>query len=163
VPAAVLATGFTAINCCFSAAAEESSQPAFPCAGAIIARGIASRFIDGRTFILDDGREVRFGRDRSTALPLPQEPGTAPGGAAARDALAGLLAGSEVVLRQAEPQKADRHGRVVAYAFTARDGVERSVQARRGAGGKPGVRSGTPEPGKHRAARQAWPLGQFVL
>jgi hypothetical protein len=33
------------------------------------------------------------------------------------------------LLRQAEPQKADRYGRVVAYAFTARDGVERSVQA----------------------------------
>jgi endonuclease YncB( thermonuclease family) len=129
VPAAVLATGFAAINCCFSAAAEESPQPAFPRAGATIARGIASRFIDGRTFILDDGREVRLAAIEVPPLPLPQEPGTAPGGAAGRDALAGLLAGSEVVLRQAEPQKAYCPGRVVAYAFTARDGVERSVQA----------------------------------
>ena len=33
------------------------------------------------------------------------------------------------MLRQSELQKADRYGRVVAFASTARDGVERSVQA----------------------------------
>ncbi len=33
------------------------------------------------------------------------------------------------MLKQAEPQKTDRYGRVVAYAFTVRDGTEHSVQA----------------------------------
>jgi hypothetical protein len=74
VPAAVLATGFAAINCCFSAAAEEPPQPAFPYAGAIIARGIASRFIDGRTFILDDGREVRWAAIEVPPLPYRRNP-----------------------------------------------------------------------------------------
>lgn len=129
MPAVVLAAGFIAMNCCFSTAAEELPQPAFPCSRETIARGVASRFIDGRTFILDDGREVRLAGIEVPPPPSPMQRGTAPEGAAARDALAGLLAGSEVVLRQAEPQKTDRYGRIVAHAFTARDGVERSVQA----------------------------------
>jgi hypothetical protein len=33
------------------------------------------------------------------------------------------------MLKQAEPQKTDRYGRIVAYAVVARDGVEHSVQA----------------------------------
>jgi endonuclease YncB( thermonuclease family) len=84
--------------------------------------------IDGRTFVLDDGREVRLAAIEVLPLPQPQEPGAASGGTAARDALATLLASTEVVLRQAELQKADRYGRLVAFASTARDGVERSVQ-----------------------------------
>lgn len=164
----MLATGFAAINCCFSAAAEEPPQPAFPYAGAIIARGIASRFIDGRTFILDDGREVRLAAIEVPPLPLPQEPGTAPGGAAARDALAGLLAGSEVVAAAGRAAKSRplRTRRGVCLYRTRRrrtlgaGGFDRGWACpRRGAGGKPGVRSGTPEPGKHRAAPPSLAFG----
>jgi endonuclease YncB( thermonuclease family) len=76
------------------------------------------------------------------------------------------------LLRQAEPQKADRYGRVVAYAFTARDGVERSVQADLIAAGparvaaRAGNRACAVEllsRGNTARRRQAWPLGQFVL
>jgi endonuclease YncB( thermonuclease family) len=109
------------------AGAQERPQPAVACGGEIIARGSASRFVDGRTFVLDDGREVRLAAIE--VPPLSGEAGAAPGSAAARDGLAALLAGAEVVLKQAEPQKTDRYGRVLAYAFAARDGVERSVQA----------------------------------
>ncbi|HKM87021.1 MAG TPA: thermonuclease family protein [Xanthobacteraceae bacterium] len=111
------------------AVAQERPRPASVCGGETIAQGTASRFIDGRTFVLDDGREVRLAAIEVPPLPLPQETSAATGGLAARDALATLLAGAQVLLRQAELQKADRYGRVVAFASTARDGVERSVQA----------------------------------
>jgi len=120
---------FAAASGYFAAAAQQRPQSAIACSGEIIARGTVSRVVDGRGFVLDDGREVRLAAIEVPPLPPPQESGAAPGGAAARDALAALLAGAEVVLRQAEPQKSDRYGRIVAYAFTARDGVERSVQA----------------------------------
>ena len=45
------------------------------------------------------------------------------------DALTALLAGAQVTIKQAEPQKSDRYGRLVGYAFAARDGVEHAVQA----------------------------------
>jgi endonuclease YncB( thermonuclease family) len=98
------------------------------CGGEVLARGTASRVIDGRTFVLSDGREVRLAAIEVPALPLPQGSGAAVAGAAARDALAALLAGTEVVLRQTELQKTDRYGRVAGFASTARDGVERSVR-----------------------------------
>ena len=129
VLAAAFVAEFAAVCGAFSATAQERPQTAFPCGGETIARGSASRFIDGRTFVLDDGREVRLAAIEVPQLPLPQESGAAPGGAAARDALVSLFAGAEVMLRQAESQKTDRYGRVVAYAFAAHDGVERSAQA----------------------------------
>jgi endonuclease YncB( thermonuclease family) len=142
------------------------------CGGEVFARGAASRVIDGRTFVLNDGREVRLAAIEVPALSLPQEPGAAVAGAAARDALANLLAGTEVVLRQMELQKNDRYGRIVAFVATVGDGVERSVQGNliaHGAGPcrRPSwqsrLRRGTARPRKRGAERQAWPLGRFVL
>jgi len=114
---------------CFGAAAQERTQSAYACGGETIARGSAIRIVDGRTFVLDDGREIRLAAIEVPVVASPQESGVVPGAAAARDALVAQLAGAEVVLKQAEPQKTDRYGRVVAYAFTARDGIERSAQA----------------------------------
>jgi endonuclease YncB( thermonuclease family) len=106
--------------------AEERPQPASACSGEIIARGTASRVGDGRNFVLDDGREVQLA---AIEVPPPsQDSGVAPGSAAARDGLAALLAGAEIVLKQAEPQKTDRYGRIVAYAFVTGDGSERLIQ-----------------------------------
>ncbi|MGO9573527.1 MAG: thermonuclease family protein, partial [Terriglobales bacterium] len=126
--AVCFAAGCAAIGGSFCATARERPQPAMACGGEVFARGTASRVIDGRTFVLNDGREVRLAAIEVPALPLPQESGAAVAGAAARDALASLLAGTEVVLRQTELQKTDRYGRVVGFASTVRDGVERSVQ-----------------------------------
>jgi hypothetical protein len=77
--------------------------------------------------VLDDGREVRLAGIEVPALPLPQDANPLPGGAAARDALAALAEGDQIVLRRAEAA-ADRYGRVVAYAYTERDGDELFVQ-----------------------------------
>jgi len=108
------------------AAAQERPVPAAPCGGDEIARGGVSHIIDGRTFVLDDGREVHLAAIE--VPPLPRDSDAAPGGAAARDALAALLAGAQVVLRRAE-FPSDRYGRIAAYADAVRDGVERSAQA----------------------------------
>ena len=94
----------------------------------MVARGSASRVIDGRTFALDDGREIRLAAIEVAPLPGPQDAGAAPGGTEARDALATLVAGGEVVLKRAEIPS-DRYGRVVAFVFVSRDGVERLVEA----------------------------------
>ena len=129
VSAAAFAAGCAAICGCFGACAQERPQSAAVCGGEAIARGSAVRVIDGRSFVLDDGSEVRLAAIEVPPLPLPAETNPAPGGAAARDALAALLLGADIVLKQAEPQRTDRHGRIVAYGFVARDGAERLVQA----------------------------------
>jgi endonuclease YncB( thermonuclease family) len=105
--------------------AQERPQAAGACGAEVIARGTAKRALDGRTFVLDDGREVRLAAIE--VPPFPAEEGAAPGGAAARDALAVALGDADVVLKQAEPQKTDRYGRLLAFAFA--DGSQRPLQA----------------------------------
>jgi len=112
---------------CFPVAAQERPQPASACGGAIVAHGTASRVVDGRTFVLDDGGEIRLAAIE--VPPVPQDPDGSPGGSAAKDGLAALITGSEIVLKQAEPQKTDRYGRIVAFAFATRDGTERLLEA----------------------------------
>jgi endonuclease YncB( thermonuclease family) len=107
-------------------AAIAQDQPAAPVCGTDeLARGTVDHVIDGRTFVLGDGREVRLAAIE--VPPLSQDSGAAPGGGAAKDALAALAAGDEVLLRRAEAA-ADRYGRIVAYAYTERDGDELFVQ-----------------------------------
>ncbi len=85
-----------------------------------------NRIVDGRTFVLGDGREVRLAAIEVPAL--SPATGSAPsGGAAAKDALAALAEGDDVLLRRADAA-ADRYGRVLAYAYTERDGDELFVQ-----------------------------------
>jgi endonuclease YncB( thermonuclease family) len=127
--AAAFAAGFAVTCGCFGATAQEQPRPASVCSGETIAQGSASRTIDGRRFVLDDGREVRLAAIEVPPLPLPQESDPAPGGAASRDALDALLLGALVTLKQAEPQKTDRYGRLVAYAFVRHGDVEHLVQA----------------------------------
>jgi len=112
---------------CGAAAAAEQAEPAPACGGAVIARGTAKSVIDGRTFVLDDGRTVRLAGIE--VPPLAADGGAPPGGPAARYGLTTLLGGADLLLRQAEPQQTDRYGRLLAYAVAGRDGAERPVQA----------------------------------
>ena len=91
------------------------------CTLATVASGAVASVIDGRTLILDDGREVRLAA-------IEVGPPTDAVGAAAKDALAALAAGQTVELRGAEAGT-DRYGRVVAHVYLVADKKERWVEA----------------------------------
>jgi endonuclease YncB( thermonuclease family) len=132
VTAVVFAAAFI-VPCCVDASAQQAPAPA--CGTDEIARAIVSRVSDGRTFTLSDGRVVRLAGVEVPPLPMPQEsnqdsnkdPSAAPDGSAARDALDALTGGNEVLLRRAETDT-DRYGRIVAYAYSERDGDKLFVQ-----------------------------------
>ena len=139
--AGILAAAVTAACGCFGPAAAQTAQASPPCGADELARGTVSRVIDGRTFVLDDGREVRLAAIEVPPLPPPQDPQDSgqksdrdsdalPDDNAAKraqDALAALTEGDQVLLRRAEAA-ADRYGRLLAYAYTERDGDELFVQ-----------------------------------
>jgi endonuclease YncB( thermonuclease family) len=120
--AAALAVKLAALCGCSGAMAQEQPKPAPICGGDVIAHGVAKRVIDGRTFTLDDGGEVRL-----AAIEVPPvETGAAPG-ADAKAALDALIGGDDIVLRRADIAT-DRYGRLVAYAYAVRDGEELFAQ-----------------------------------
>jgi endonuclease YncB( thermonuclease family) len=98
-----------------------------PCGAGEMGRGTVSHVIDGRSFVLDDGREVRLAAIEVPPLPAALETNAAPGGAAARNALDALAGGDDVLLQRAD-SLSDRYGRIVAYAYTLRDGDTLFVQ-----------------------------------
>jgi len=100
-------------------------HPGRACGGDEIARGTVGRILDGRTFVLDDGREVRLAAIEVPTLGGPQGPAAAPKAAVA--ALGALAGGDEVVLRRAE-SGSDRYGRLLAYAYIVRDGDQFLLQ-----------------------------------
>jgi endonuclease YncB( thermonuclease family) len=119
----VCAALLAALVGCGCAAAQERTAPAIPCGGETIAQTTVGHVIDGRTFVLADGREVRLAAIEVPPIASPAESEAAPGGVAARDALNALAGGDEVVLRRAEVPS-DRYQRLFAYAYTVRDGEE---------------------------------------
>jgi endonuclease YncB( thermonuclease family) len=132
--AAALAASIAASGVVGEAAAQARPERAIRCGGDVLARAGAGRVIDGRTFVLADGREVRLAAIEVPPLPLPkpepepQQTDAARGGAAAKDALAALLSGADVVVRRADVAS-DRYGRLLGFASAVRDGVEKPAQA----------------------------------
>jgi endonuclease YncB( thermonuclease family) len=108
------------------------------CNLAASATGRVKSVSDGRTFMLDDGREVRLAAIEVAPMPARREghrqkavAATAAqphdrAGLAAQRALADLVFDREVVLKQAAPAT-DRYGRIVAFGFLP-DAPERSLQ-----------------------------------
>ena len=126
--AAAFAAGLTATCDRVPALADERQAQVHPgraCGGDEIARGTVGRILDGRTFVLDDGREVRLAAIEVPTLGGPQGPAAAPKAAVA--ALGALAGGDEVVLRRAE-SGSDRYGRLLAYAYIVRDGDQFLLQ-----------------------------------
>jgi len=121
--AAALAAQYAVL--CADAGAQEPGAQVAVCGGEVVARGTAKQITDGRTFLFDDGREVRLAGIEVPALSQQADAG---GGGAAKDALAALLAGTEVVVRRTEIPT-DRYGRLVGYAYATHDGVARLAQA----------------------------------
>ena len=99
-----------------------------------VASGTVARVIDGRTFVLADGREVRLAGIE--VAPNQAGPGTPPvtaqdqpsenTGAAATEALRALVAGREVVLTAAK-SATDRYGRLLADAALRDDAGTGSI------------------------------------
>src|SRR3954451_14726498 len=114
------------------AAAQDSSLSSAPlpisaCRFAIVGAGKVANVLDGRSFILDDGREIRLAGVEAPSPPGPAETeALAPAVAAAKAALATLLAGQSVELHHAAPAT-DRYGRTLAHVYFTRDGIERSA------------------------------------
>jgi endonuclease YncB( thermonuclease family) len=120
-------------GCVGAAAQEQSATPvsaatAIPCGGVEVARGHVDRVVDGRDVVLDDGRQVHLAAIEVPLLPPRQASHAAPGAAAAKTALATLLSGAQLVLRQAEVTS-DRYGRTVAYAEILHADQRRSAEA----------------------------------
>ena len=132
-----------------------SNQQGLVCGGDEIARGTVGKILDGRTFVLDDGREVRL-----AAIEVGLQDRADPAGRAAAAALTALAAGDQVMLRRAE-SGLDRYGRLLAYAYTQRDGDEFLLQQELVAEGFARVGSRIASPcagdllGREKAAREA--------
>jgi endonuclease YncB( thermonuclease family) len=108
------------------ARADEAPPAATQCRPSSVPGGRVAAVIDGRTFTLENGREVRLSAIESPALPhAVEQDGKA--GLAAKAALEALVAGREVALKR-QGAESDRYGRVSAYAFVSQDGTERSVE-----------------------------------
>ena len=92
-----------------------------PCGLELIGAGKVGEVVDGRTFRLDDGREVRLAAVESPAvLRNGDADPRATAGLAARTALDALLRGQAVVLRRLGPD-GDRYGRLVAHVTVTGD------------------------------------------
>jgi len=99
------------------------------CGADVVASGRVARVTDGRSFTLDDGREIRL-----ASLEVPPATEASPAGEAARAALATMLADQTVELRGAAAPP-DRYGRAIAHAFITGGGPGRPVAHAMLAGG----------------------------
>lgn len=123
-----LVCAFATMCGAFPVMAQDQPQSAPPiCGGEEIARDIVGQVSDGRTLTLADGREVRLAAIEVPPLAPTQGSVQPPYGAAAKAALEALAEGDRVTLRRADAS-VDRYGRIVAYAYTERDGDEIFVQ-----------------------------------
>ena len=97
----------------------------FECKLTTVATGTVASVVDGRTLVLDDGREVRLAA-------LEVAPPTEPAGAAAKSALEALVAGQPIDLRAAGPEPAaetDRYRRLFGHVYVTTDKSERWAEA----------------------------------
>jgi endonuclease YncB( thermonuclease family) len=96
------------------------------CGGKSEALAEVARVIDGRSFLLADGREVRLAAiEIPLAVPGDEDEGRVRAALAAKTALETLLLHREVHLFALSP---DRYGRLVAYAFIRTSSGEALVQ-----------------------------------
>jgi endonuclease YncB( thermonuclease family) len=110
-----------------TAAARTQGHALSACRFEVAGTGNVRAIIDGRSFTLEDGREIRLA---GIEVPLPPAAGEsgprAQAALAARAALESMLASQSVELRQ-NGAGADRYGRARAMVYVMRDGVARSV------------------------------------
>jgi endonuclease YncB( thermonuclease family) len=140
VPAALRAQGLSPSQTSSPAqsqarASAQRARPAAGCGLPLVATGRVKGVIDGRTLMLDDGREARLAAIEVAPVIAAAADGDERdrAGRAAQEALAELAFGRDVALRQAA-ESTDRYGRIVAFGFVAQDNsvaqdnAERSLQ-----------------------------------
>jgi endonuclease YncB( thermonuclease family) len=104
-----------------------AAKPVFSneCKPTTVTTGKVASVVDGRTLVLDDGREVRLAA-------IEVAPPSEPAGAAAKSALEALTAGETVELRAAGPEptaETDRYGRLFGHVYVTKDKTERWAAA----------------------------------
>ncbi|MEA2954102.1 MAG: hypothetical protein QOJ96_3622, partial [Alphaproteobacteria bacterium] len=107
-------------------AQARKTDPVAACHSEAVGSGKVVRITDGRSFVLDDGREIRLA---SIEVPPLQDSASEPrvaAGLAAKAALETILAGRMVTLHQ-QRGGADRYGRLLADVYVTGDASERSV------------------------------------
>ena len=107
--------------------AGAESRPSTSCRSEPGGTGKVRAITDGRSFTLDDGREIRLAGIEAPLLPGPGEAGTrAKAGLAARATLESIIAGQNVELRQND-MPADRYGRTTAFVYVSGGALPESV------------------------------------
>ena len=107
--------------------AGAESRPSTSCRSEPGGSGKVRAITDGRSFTLDDGREIRLAGIEAPLLPGPGEAGTrAKAGLAARAVLESIIAGQNVELRQND-MPADRYGRTPAFVYVSGGALPESV------------------------------------
>jgi endonuclease YncB( thermonuclease family) len=110
-----------------TAPAGAESRPSTSCRSDPGGTGKVRAIVDGRSFTLDDGREIRLAGIEAPLLPGPGEAGNrAKAGLAARAALESIIAGQNVELRQHD-MPADRYGRTTAFVYVSGGALPGSV------------------------------------
>lgn len=82
-----------------------------------VGHGLVRTVADGRTIVLEDGREVRLDAIETPLMPPAGKESPADAAEAARTALAKLLVDRKIELRQRQPELHDRYGRLLAFAY----------------------------------------------
>jgi len=112
---------------CAGWAAAGSAWAASACRLEAAGAGTVAAVSDGRSFVLDDGRQIRLAAIEVPQLPLPGETGSKAAAAlAARGVLESMVLGQKIELRQKVGAATDRYGRILAFAYVEAGG-ERSV------------------------------------
>src|SRR5262249_58418147 len=105
---------------------EAQDGPVTACRFEVAGTGKVRAITGGRSFILDDGREIRLAAIEVPLAPAVGESGPQAGaGLAARAALESMLASQTVELRQ-NGAGADRYGRTLAMGFVLPRGAQPS-------------------------------------
>jgi len=126
--AARLITLMTVSAAAYAHVAQAEDGQAAACRFEKLGTFAAGPVTDGRTFRLQDGREVRLaGIEALPSSSAGKGGAQALAATAAKAALEELLSGSHVILKNAE-SSSDRYGHLVAHAFVTRAGRESWVQ-----------------------------------